>query len=713
MKTLKLYIFFFLILSDVVFSQSGWSWVYPTPQGNDLKSIDITPDGSIHIAGNSGTILMSTNSSVTWNVKLNNSLYTGWYNKISFIDNYTGWTVGQDWGLSFTSNHGVIWNIRALNNSDIMNDIFQLNRDTAWICGTGCKIVRTTNNWLSYTSQIYNPGSSTHLKSIVFKDRNTGFCVGGSPGSVVYTTQNGGNNWYLNPSPVIRTLLDIQYLHPDLLFMTSESGEVIRSSNSGANWIVTLLSPNIPLNELYFVNTLTGWIVGNDGKIFRTTDSGMNWIEQNSSTSNNLNTVKFINVNTGYAAGENGIILKTTNSGTNWMLLTEYFEISENPGIYSMKFLNADTGYFFGYDGLIGKSTNSGTTWVKQNANTTTNLMRSSVIDVNNAWVAGTDGTLISTSNGGSNWNLRNSPVNTRITGMHFTDLNTGYLLTQLPQRIFKTTDGGGTWNTKRSSLITQFGNNVYFVNSSLGFIVSNSGLILRTDNGANTWTSYQYNPSYDLYDVYFINNNTGWVCGYAGTILKTTDSGQNWILQSSGGHPLLKLFFIDENYGWAVGLYGSQFRTTNSGTNWQSVLSGTDMWIQDICFVDRNTGWMVGNGVLKTTNGGSLVAVNNNNQYTPLQFSLQQNYPNPFNPVTNIKFQIPLSRGVSVGRGVFTKLIIYDLTGRLVTTLVNEQLQPGSYSVDWDGTGYASGVYFYSLVTSEFTETKRMVLIR
>jgi len=61
----------------------------------------------------------------------------------------------------------------------------------------------------------------------------------------------------------------------------------------------------------------------------------------------------------------------------------------------------------------------------------------------------------------------------------------------------------------------------------------------------------------------------------------------------------------------------------------------------------------------------------------------------------------------------VFTQIIVYDLSGRVVTTLVNEQLKPGSYSVDWDGTAFASGVYFYSLVTDEFFETKRMVLVK
>jgi Secretion system C-terminal sorting domain len=88
-----------------------------------------------------------------------------------------------------------------------------------------------------------------------------------------------------------------------------------------------------------------------------------------------------------------------------------------------------------------------------------------------------------------------------------------------------------------------------------------------------------------------------------------------------------------------------------------------------------------------------------------PESFSLQQNYPNPFNPITRIKFEIPNSSN--------TKIMIYDVLGKLVTSLVNKQLKPGSYEVEWDGSWYASGVYFYSLVTDEFVETKRMVLIK
>ena len=96
-----------------------------------------------------------------------------------------------------------------------------------------------------------------------------------------------------------------------------------------------------------------------------------------------------------------------------------------------------------------------------------------------------------------------------------------------------------------------------------------------------------------------------------------------------------------------------------------------------------------------------------------PKVFRLYDNYPNPFNPSTTILFHIPLSEGVSEGRGVLTSLVIYDLLGREVKTLINEQLLPGAYSVKFDGTNLASGLYFYKLVSGSFTDIKKMILVK
>ncbi len=88
-----------------------------------------------------------------------------------------------------------------------------------------------------------------------------------------------------------------------------------------------------------------------------------------------------------------------------------------------------------------------------------------------------------------------------------------------------------------------------------------------------------------------------------------------------------------------------------------------------------------------------------------PNQFSLSQNYPNPFNPATNLQFTVPEAR--------FVSLKIYDLLGKEVATLIGENLNPGSYSVQWDATRYPSGIYFYRLSAGGFTATKRMLLLK
>jgi len=95
------------------------------------------------------------------------------------------------------------------------------------------------------------------------------------------------------------------------------------------------------------------------------------------------------------------------------------------------------------------------------------------------------------------------------------------------------------------------------------------------------------------------------------------------------------------------------------------------------------------------------------------VRFSLSQNYPNPFNPSTKIQFSVVSSQ--------LTVLKIYDLLGREVATLVNDELSPGSYAVTWDATGYPSGIYFYKLEAGDpstsfgrrFVDTKKLLLLR
>ncbi len=109
----------------------------------------------------------------------------------------------------------------------------------------------------------------------------------------------------------------------------------------------------------------------------------------------------------------------------------------------------------------------------------------------------------------------------------------------------------------------------------------------------------------------------------------------------------------------------------------------------------------------------GSPIGIITQHNIIPSEYKLEQNYPNPFNPSTNIGFRI--------SRSGFVKLTVYDILGKEIYVIMNENKTPGSYIVKWDASNYPSGVYFYKLVVSEanlshstsYSETKKMILIK
>ncbi len=181
-------------------------------------------------------------------------------------------------------------------------------------------------------------------------------------------------------------------------------------------------------------------------------------------------------------------------------------------------------------------------------------------------------------------------------------------------------------------------------------------------------------------------------------TVLGSTSIRINWVDSSANEDK----FFIE--------------RSTNGGTNWtprDSVAANTILYTD--AGLTQNTQYCyrvyakncIGispftNTTCATT---SFTAITNNGSDIPKVYSLFQNYPNPFNPVTNIKFDIP--------KASYVQLEIFDVTGKLVTSLVNNDLEAGSYTASWNAVSFASGIYFYKITANQFVQQMKMVLIK
>jgi photosystem II stability/assembly factor-like uncharacterized protein len=118
---------------------------------------------------------------------------------------------------------------------------------------------------------------------------------------------------------------------------------------------------------------------------------------------------------------------------------------------------------------------------------------------------------------------------------------------------------------------------------------------------------------------------------------------------------------------------------------------------------------------VISVYNSGFNVWIKNISALVPEKFSLYQNYPNPFNPTTKIRFDIPttLSFPHAPSGNPYISLKIYDITGREIQSLVNEKLNPGTYEVTFDGSNFASGVYFYQLRAGDYVSSKKLILLK
>jgi len=399
------------------------------------------------------------------------------------------------------------------------------------------------------------------------------------------------------------------------------------------------------------------------------------WVPLNSGTTVNLFDVHCVTNNIVYSVGYSGSlpfpdgnVIKTTNSGINW--ISQYNNgVAANTALVSLFFVDENTGWLVGYENAIYKTTNGGNNYFPQ---TFPGVWHETLFENSlTGWIVGEwglDGIAIKTTNGGNSWVIK-----TTYPLKHFTGID--------------------------------------FINENTGFISVRNGIILKTTNSGNNWVEFNQGTNLSFYSITFPSSTTGFVAGLQQSVYKTTNSGTNWFAVAENlGHYVNSLEMINNQFGFLAG--GFEFNsgviraTNDGGINWYQQYS-SNLELKSVSFVNSSIGFCVGmNGqIVRTTNGGGSLNVNQISTEIPLLSSLMQNYPNPFNPITKIRFNLSKSSKI--------KLIVYDNLGNEIETIANLSLMHGLYETDFNASNLSSGIYFYKIITEDYSETKKMILIK
>ncbi|RPI19716.1 MAG: T9SS C-terminal target domain-containing protein [Ignavibacteriae bacterium] len=577
-----------------------------------------------------------------------------------------------------------------------------------------------SQNWQKITTL---PLATATLRCVYFKDVNNGI-VGR------YRTTDGGQTWTTLSSVAGGEAL--YFPDPN----TGWNAGPVKTTNFGLNWVTQSAPSTGNIYGAFFVNTSTGWFCGSGNDIIKTTNGGTNWVMQSTSpTYTNLGDIFFVNANTGYAIGWRDpnfttVFLKTTNGGTNWIETI----LGEDKGHNAVWFLDANTG-FTGAENIY-RTTDGGNSWIVMCESAGLYVVEFHFVNANTGYTANYGEKVFKTTNGGLNWFVQHTGAQYDLYDIFFVNENTGFVCGNNGM-LFKTTNGGGPPPPAIPNLLTPANNSTGVgltplldwsdaANAEKYFVqVDNDDSFYNPEIDDSTTIS-QYNvPSGKLQNntTYYwrvasknSNETSEWSSVWSFSTIPASPSIPTLLSPANGSTgvglmPLLDWSDITNATGYKVQVSlssGFSSYTVNDSTTTSQFnipngkLENDKTYYWRVC--SKNSGGVSG---WSTVWNFSTVPIGIKNLSTeiPAEFKLYNNYPNPFNPVTKVKFDIASASD--------TKLLIYDVSGRIVFDLVNEKLNPGTYEVDVNCEGLSSGIYFYKLISGNNIATAKMVLMK
>ncbi len=533
-------------------------------------------------------------------------------------------------------------------------------------------------------------------------------------------------------------------LIPLLLFL------IVLSANAQEFWSPTgNLSGNdfVPAIECDSIGTLVAY--SHNVGIFRSTNDGDQW-SLTGITNQRVSTIKASHDGKIFAICNttSGVYIQlSTDEGLTWNIVYS----SSRPNNYfsgsGMAFINSSTivavisftlGPTIGDIGVeIVRSTNGGFNWQLLNVSTGWGGAEDLARLADGRIIVTTDLSGLSySSDNGSSWNILSSfpPVFTNFIktdsqGNIFVGTSTAASFTNL---LFRSTDNGVSWQGagllggqdggEIEALYTDYQDRVY---ASVVTFNPDVSTVYRSPDAGNTWEELNsglpvsevvYSLTGNQQDIIFAGTGSSGV--YKGSDI-TPINLESFTAMNNGNDIILKWRTATEtnNSGFEVQRLllniDSLYREDDEpGEDWMNIDfvkgNGTISKPQDYLFQDKNLRGESYRYRLKQINfDGSFeysktitVKVD-----APLEFVLYQNYPNPFNPTTTLRYSIP--------KQSFVSLKVYDILGKEIQTLVNEEKPAGVYELNWKAANLPSGIYIYKLKTGNFISLKKMVLLK
>ena len=282
----------------------------------DLWSVCFINDSTGWTVGNEGTIVTTHDGGQTWQQQ--NSGITAEMFGVFFIDENTGWAVGREGSILHTVDGGNQWTAQSSGSNLTLRSVIFVDDSQGWIVGEDGIILHTLDGGANWQNQ--NSGTTSYLDDVDFVDANHGWVACITVDGTILRTNNSGASWQIQYIPTQYSIYALDFVDQNIGWVGTTGAEVLKTNNGGGGWSLQYqnsLYPYDVFSSMCFIDQIYGWAVGYDGRITSTVDGGNTWVEQTSGVHNYLTDVCFVDQYHGWVVGKEGLILKSKSAITS------------------------------------------------------------------------------------------------------------------------------------------------------------------------------------------------------------------------------------------------------------------------------------------------------------------------------------------------------------------------------------------------------------